>query len=244
MPKLSGHTLFKLEACTGACPRRVSQVGSLHRGLSPPCLPLGESLDPVEVPNPPSIDSSDTRIRASVRLIKYGVGHESITVLGQVCLHDPQGIGIGEGIVSHGNHFTEVAEAQPDPTEIELTVEACVLDVGFSFRFETCPEYAVDLRNEFTETFDCGRVVDILGVFPTHWIVMLLKNGDVVVVGHDLIRPTEGFYDTASLRGQKVSQHQSVYQKEHTLPKRRCPRRGKLIDAIEASDMANQKARQ
>ena len=40
-------------------------------------------------------------------------------------------------------------------------------------------------------------------------------------------RTTEGFYDTASHRSQQASQHQSVYQKEKTLPKRRCPRRGK-----------------
>ena len=40
-------------------------------------------------------------------------------------------------------------------------------------------------------------------------------------------RLTEGFYDTASHRSQQASQHQLVYQKEITLPKRRCPRRGK-----------------
>ena len=41
------------------------------------------------------------------------------------------------------------------------------------------------------------------------------------------VRTTEGFYDTASLRSQLASQHQTVYQKESRLPKRRCPRRGK-----------------
>ena len=40
-------------------------------------------------------------------------------------------------------------------------------------------------------------------------------------------RTTEGFYDTASLRSQKSSQHKIVYQKENALPKRRCPRRCK-----------------
>ena len=45
---------------------------------------------------------------------------------------------------------------------------------------------------------------------------------------------TEGFYDTASLRSQKASQHQIVYQKETTLPKRRCPRRRKPKCVIEA----------
>ena len=44
---------------------------------------------------------------------------------------------------------------------------------------------------------------------------------------------TEGFYDTASHRSQQVSQHQAVYQKETTLPKRRCPRRGKPKRATE-----------
>ena len=45
---------------------------------------------------------------------------------------------------------------------------------------------------------------------------------------------TEGFYDTASLRSQQASQHQTVYQKENTLPKRRCPRRGKSKHVTEA----------
>ena len=40
---------------------------------------------------------------------------------------------------------------------------------------------------------------------------------------------TEGFYDTASHRSQQASQHSIVYQKETTLPKRRCPRRCKPI---------------
>ena len=39
---------------------------------------------------------------------------------------------------------------------------------------------------------------------------------------------TEGFYDTASRRSQQASHLDSVYQKEITLPKRRCPRRGIL----------------
>ncbi|WP_419195345.1 hypothetical protein, partial [Novipirellula herctigrandis] len=54
-------------------------------------------------------------------------------------------------------------------------------------------------------------------------------------------RITEGFYDTASLRSQKVSQQQSVYQKEQALPKRRCPRRGKPRLVAEAKDIANQR---
>ena len=45
---------------------------------------------------------------------------------------------------------------------------------------------------------------------------------------------TEGFYDTASRRSQQASQHQTVYQKETTLPKRRCPRRGKPKHVTEA----------
>ena len=45
---------------------------------------------------------------------------------------------------------------------------------------------------------------------------------------------TERFYDTASHRSQQASQHQPVYQKETTLPKRRCPRRGKPKRVIEA----------
>ena len=48
-------------------------------------------------------------------------------------------------------------------------------------------------------------------------------------------RTTEGFYDTASRRSQQASQHQAVYQKKPTLPKRRCPRRDKskcLTEAI------------
>ena len=45
---------------------------------------------------------------------------------------------------------------------------------------------------------------------------------------------TEGFYDTASHRSQQTSQHQTVYQKEITLPKRRCPRRSKPKHIIEA----------
>ena len=48
------------------------------------------------------------------------------------------------------------------------------------------------------------------------------------VTNYPFLGPTtEGFYDTASLRSQKASQHKTVYQKETTLPKRRCPRRGK-----------------
>ena len=53
-------------------------------------------------------------------------------------------------------------------------------------------------------------------------------------------RTTEGFYDTASLRRQKASQHQSVYQKQTALPKRRCPRRGKPKRVTEGSNVANQ----
>ena len=52
----------------------------------------------------------------------------------------------------------------------------------------------------------------------------------------DLCRTTEGFYDTASLRSQQTSQLQSVYQKEITLPKRRCPRRGKPKRDNEANE--------
>ena len=51
---------------------------------------------------------------------------------------------------------------------------------------------------------------------------------------------TEGFYDTASHRSQQVSQHQSVYQKETALPKRRCPRRYKPKCITETIDMASQ----
>ena len=43
-------------------------------------------------------------------------------------------------------------------------------------------------------------------------------------------RTTEGFYDTASHRSQQASQHQTVYQKDTTLPKRRCPRRCKPMN--------------
>ena len=50
---------------------------------------------------------------------------------------------------------------------------------------------------------------------------------------------TEGFYDTASLRSQQVSQHPTVYQKETALPKRRCPRRGKPKYVTEAAELAN-----
>ena len=53
-------------------------------------------------------------------------------------------------------------------------------------------------------------------------------------------RTTEGFYDTASHRSQQASQHQSVYQKETTLPKRRCPRCGQPKHTIEVNSMANQ----
>ena len=52
-----------------------------------------------------------------------------------------------------------------------------------------------------------------------------------------LSRLTEGFYDTASLRSQKASQHTSVYQKETTLPKRRCPRRCKPTRDNGAKDL-------
>ena len=58
--------------------------------------------------------------------------------------------------------------------------------------------------------------------------------------GVHLSRTTEGFYDTASHRSQQASQHKTVYQKETTLPKRRCPRRDKPNRIIEASDVANQ----
>ena len=51
----------------------------------------------------------------------------------------------------------------------------------------------------------------------------------------DLGRPTEGFYDTASLRSQQASQLRLVYQKETTLPKRRCPRRDKPKDVNKVS---------
>ena len=51
----------------------------------------------------------------------------------------------------------------------------------------------------------------------------LPKGLVTVALGHI----TEGFYDTASLRSQKCSQHGAVYQKGITLPKRRCPRRCK-----------------
>ena len=63
-----------------------------------------------------------------------------------------------------------------------------------------------------------------------------------IVVAHlfSVGRVTEGFYDTASHRSQQASQHQTAYQKESTLPKRRCPRRGKPKRVNEAIDMANQ----
>ncbi|TWT81693.1 hypothetical protein CA13_31460 [Planctomycetes bacterium CA13] len=38
-----------------------------------------------------------------------------------------------------------------------------------------------------------------------------------------------------------MSQHKSVYQKEHALPKRRCPRRGKPLNVTKANSVANEK---
>ena len=51
---------------------------------------------------------------------------------------------------------------------------------------------------------------------------------------------TGGFCDTASLRSQQASQHGTAYQKEITLPKRRCPRRCKPERDNGANDLANQ----
>ena len=56
-----------------------------------------------------------------------------------------------------------------------------------------------------------------------------------------LRRTTEGFYDTASHRSQQASQHQTVYQKETMLPKRRCPRRCKPKHVFEASKQGKAK---
>ena len=55
----------------------------------------------------------------------------------------------------------------------------------------------------------------------------------------DLRHITEGFYDTASLRSQQASQHRPVYQKEITLPKRRCPRCCQPSRDNGANDSAN-----
>ena len=63
--------------------------------------------------------------------------------------------------------------------------------------------------------------VEINQRFEVNWASVVHRSSDY------LWHITEGFYDTASLRSQKSSQYRRVYQKETTLPKRRCPRRRK-----------------
>ena len=75
---------------------------------------------------------------------------------------------------------------------------------------------------------ECGRFVDGF------------VHGFSVQESRMSCRTTEGFYDTASRRSQKPSQHNSVYQKEPTLPKRRCPRRCKPMRDNGAINVANQ----
>ena len=84
---------------------------------------------------------------------------------------------------------------------------------------EVLPRYN-RARHRVTDGKFCGNAR------PQFRVLVALGNCTVGIV--DSLGPlTEGFYDTASLRSQEMSQHGTVYQKEITLPKRRCPRRCK-----------------
>ena len=53
-------------------------------------------------------------------------------------------------------------------------------------------------------------------------------------------RAAEGFYDTDTTKASMCRSSKQVYQKEITLPKRRCPRRGKPGRDNGVNEFANQ----